>query len=199
MSLARQRVSPQEYLAIEREAEYKSEYFQGTMYAMAGANEPHNLISTNITAELRTQFKGRPCRVYASDMRVKVSATGLYTYPDVLALCGQALFEDEKRDTLLNPSLIIEILSASTESYVRGEKFAQYRNVQAITDYVLVAQDRPRVEHFTRQPKGRWLLSAFCDLQDTLSLENLNCQLPLLEIYDKIEFSTGRAGLRDLP
>lgn len=154
---------------------------------MAGANERHNLIVSNLVGELRSHFKGRPCRVFPSDMRVKVSATGLYTYPDVIALCGDPSYEDEKRDTLLNPAVIFEVLSSSTENYDRGEKFAHYRRLPSVTDYVLVSQDRFRVEHFSREPDGRWLLTEVSGASSALDLPGLGCRIPLSEIYDKVE------------
>src|SRR5947209_59661 len=169
-SLPKPRFTPQEYLAREREAKYKSEYLYGDIVAMAGASEQHNLITTNIVRELSLQFKGRPCRAYASDMRVKVSDSGLYTYPDVAAVCGEARFEDVKRDTLLNPTVIVEVLSESTEAYDRGDKFALYRGLETLTDYLLVAQDTVRVEHFVRQPEGRWLLSEKTALPETVHI-----------------------------
>ena len=187
MSLARQRLTPQEYLALERAAEHKSEYYNGQTFAMSGAREAHNLIVVNLSGELRSQFKGGPCKAFATDMRVKVDATGLYTYPDLAALCDEARFEDDTRDTLLNPSLIVEVLSKSTEAYDRGEKFAHYRRVESVTDYVLIAQDRVRVEHFARQADGRWLMTERSDLQEVLELPNLQLRLPLAEIYDKVE------------
>lgn len=182
-------VSPQEYLERERAAEYKSEYVNGEILAMAGATEQHNLITSNVNAELHTQFKRRSCKVYAQDMRVQVSETGMYTYPDVVAVCGEAQFEDAQRDTLLNPTVIVEVLSKSTEAYDRGDKFAHYRRLTSLQEVVLIAQDKARVERFVRQPDGDWLLSEANDLQETISLTSIDCTLALSEIYDKVEFS----------
>src|SRR5947209_1452139 len=120
-SPAGQRLAPAEYLAIERAAEYKSEFFAGELFAMAGASPAHVLITSNVNRELGTQLRNCPCRVYSSDLRVKVSATGLYTYPDVAVVCGEQQFDDEHRDSLLNPTLVVEVLSPSTEAYDRGE------------------------------------------------------------------------------
>ena len=126
-------VSPQEYLVIEREATYKSEYFNGEMFAMAGASRRwHNLLVTNIVGEIRQQLKGRQCNIYANDMRVRIPSTGLYTYPDVIVVCGEEQFEDDELDTLLNPTLIIEVLSKSTAGYDKGEKFAHYRQLDSL-------------------------------------------------------------------
>jgi Uma2 family endonuclease len=183
-------ITPEEYLAIERAAERKSEYFAGEMFAMAGATEPHNLIITNAVSELRFQFKGRPCYAYSNDMRVKVSATGLYTYPDVVAVCGERRFEDERRDTLLNPTVIVEVLSESAEAYDRGDKFALYRRLESLQEYVLVSQDCHRVERFVRGEDGQqWVFSEVSDLTGTLRLDSIGCSLPLSEIYDKVELA----------
>src|SRR6266404_1708800 len=145
-------LTPEQYLEIERKAEFKSEYFQGEMFAMAGAREAHNLIALNLAAALHPQLRARPCRAYISDMRVRVSATGLYTYPDILVVCGEPQFLDERRDTLLNPNLIVEVLSPSTEAYDRGRKFEHYRSVESLSEYLLVSSERIIAELFTRQP-----------------------------------------------
>ncbi len=186
MSLAEQRLTPAEYLARERAAECRSEYYNGKMYAMSGATEPHNLIVVNLAGELHNAFKGRPCKIYLADMRVKVSATGLYTYPDAVALCHEARFEDGMMDTLINPAVVFEVLSPSTEAYDRGEKFAHYRRVETVTDYVMISQDRVRVEHYARQADGRFLLTEWSDLNDSLELPALRCRLVLRDLYDKV-------------
>jgi len=183
--------TPEEYLAIERGSEGKSEYYGGEIFAMSGASERHNLIAANILAGLHAQFRGRPCKVYTSDMRVKVNPTGLYTYPDVVALCGEARFDDEQKDTLLNPTLIIEVLSKSTEAYDRGEKFAHYRKVDSLTEYLLVSQEKHQVDHYVRQSDNHWMLTDASNLEDTISLTSINCVLALNEIYDKVEMGTG--------
>jgi len=180
-------LTPEEYLANERKAERRSEYFAGEVFAMAGAGEAHNLIVANIISELRAQFKERPCRVYPSDMRVKVSATGLYTYPDVVAVCGESKFEDDLRDTLLNPSVIFEVLSESTEAYDRGKKFKNYRKLESVLDYLLVDPKSYRIEHYIRQPQNRWLLVEISGAQETVHLESIGCELALAEVYDKVE------------
>jgi Uma2 family endonuclease len=154
-SAALQRLTEAEYLEIERTAEWKSEFFNGEMFAMAGATPEHVLIAGNVAAELRLQLRGRPCRVYPVDLRVKVSDTGLYTYPDVVVVCGEPRFDELRGDTLLNPTLIVEVLSSSTEAYDRGDKFAHYRRLDSLQEYVLVAQDRCRIERFLRQKEGR--------------------------------------------
>jgi Uma2 family endonuclease len=179
-------LTQQEYLAIEREAEVKSEYFNGEMYAMSGASRKHNLITLNIAAGLLQQMRGRLCEVYSSDMRVKVSATGLYIYPDVVAVCGEPKFEDAHVDTLLNPTLLVEVLSASTASYDRGQKFGHYRWVESLTEYVLVSQDECRVEHFAKQSDRQWLQTVVQSLDAEIELASIQCTLRLREIYDRV-------------
>jgi Uma2 family endonuclease len=178
--------SSQEYLALERNAEQRHEYFDGEIFAMSGASERHNLIVGNVLASIHAQLRGQPCKVYASDMRVKVSATGLYTYPDVVALCGEAHFDDEQRDTLLNPSLVIEVLSASTEGYDRGEKFAHYRRLETLSEYLLISQDKCRIEEYVRQPDNQWLMSEVSKLEERIELPSIKCTLLLSDVYDKI-------------
>jgi Uma2 family endonuclease len=186
-SQAQQRYTPEEYLALERQAQCKSEYDAGDILAMAGASRWHNLIVANVVGELRAQLKGHPCATYPSHMRVKVSATGLYTYPDVTVVCGEARFEDNQQDTLLNPTLIVEVLSESTEAYDRGGKFAHYRKLPSLMEYVLIAQTKPHIEHYVRQPDNRWLLSEADSLSDTLHLPSIDCRLALAEVYDKVD------------
>lgn len=192
--IARPRSTPEEYLVRERKAQYRSEYVDGRAYAMAGASRAHNLVAGNVFAELRAQLRGRPCEAYVSDMRVKVSHTGLYTYPDVVAVCGEPRFEDGHVDTLLNPTLIVEVLSESTEGYDRGEKFSHYRRLESMREYVLVAQDRVRVEHFARQGE-HWMLAEISDPDGVLALPSLDCTVSVRGIYERVEFPN--AG--DLP
>ncbi|MDZ7621730.1 MAG: Uma2 family endonuclease, partial [Candidatus Competibacteraceae bacterium] len=135
--------------------------------------------------------KNRPCLAYVNDMRVKVSATGLYTYPDVAALCGEPQFEDEQMDTLLNPSVIIEILSPSTEAYDRGDKFAHYRRLPSLMEYVLIAQDKVRVEHYIRQGSS-WVLTERNSLDETLYLASIQCEIALRDIYAKVDLPVVR-------
>lgn len=138
--------TPQQYLAMERESQQKNEYVNGEIFAMDGASDRHNLIVGNVFASLHNQMKGKPCKVYSSDMRVKISSIGMYTYPDIVALCGETGFDDEQRDTLLNPTVIIEVLSKSTEGYDRGEKFAHYRKMDSLKEYALISQDKMSIE-----------------------------------------------------
>jgi Uma2 family endonuclease len=182
-------ITPEEYLALEREAEYKSEYFDGKIFAMSGASPEHNQITVNVLAEIHMQIKKRPCQVYASNMRVKVSPTGLYTYPDVVALCDKPRFDDEQKDTLLNPTVIIEVLSDSTANYDRGDKFKHYRTIDALVEYILIAQDECHVEHYVRHANNQWLLSEINDLQEIIELPAFDCRLALSDVYDKVEIS----------
>lgn len=178
----------QEYLTLERGSEIKCEYFFGEIYAMSGASENHNLIVTNIVAELRYQLKGRPCKVYSNDMRVKVNQSGLYTYPDVVALCGKALFDDKRQDNLLNPTVIVEVLSKSTEYYDRGLKFINSRKIESLQDYILVSQNRTLIEHYSRQADNKWLFYTKDSLEDSIEIPSIECTIALSEVYDKVEF-----------
>ena len=188
MSLqAQKRYTPEEYLALERQAQCKSEYYAGEVFAMAGASRWHNLIVANVIGELRSQLKGRPCTTYPSDMRVKISPTGLYTYPDVIVVCGEAQFEDTQQDTLLNPTLIVEVLSESTEAYDRGGKFAHYRKLASLMEYVLIAQTKSHIEHYVRQPDNRWLLEEAESLHGTVHFPAIDCHLSLAEVYNKVD------------
>ena len=181
------RFTPEEYLAIERQAERKSEYFNGEIFAMAGASRKHNLIVGNVFACLHRQLRKRPCEAYSNDMRIKASSTGLYTYPDVVIVCGTPQFDDEEKDTLLNPILIIEILSKTTESYDRGAKFEQYRTLESLSDYILISQDKYHVEHFVRRLDNYWLFSETKTLHDTIDIVSIECKLGLEEVYEKVE------------
>lgn len=192
--LVQPRYSPEEYLALERKAQHKSEYFHGRIYALAGASRAHNLIVFNFAAALGAQLRGRPCEGYVNDMRVKVSQTGLYTYPDVVALCGEPRVEDPQVDTLLNPSVIIEVLSDSTEGYDRGEKFAHYRRLDSLQEYVLVAQDKVRVELYVREGE-HWVLSEISDTEGVLKLPSIGCAIPVRDIYERVEFPDAEAGI----
>lgn len=183
------RLSAQEYLAAERKSPYKSEFWAGAVYAMAGASERHNVITANLVAALHGQLRGRTCRVYPSDMRVKIPATGLYTYPDVSVVCGRPQFEDSEQDTLLNPTLIVEVLSKSSENYDRGKKFQNYRTLPSLTEYILVAQETRHIEHYVRQANDQWLLTETQDQQAVLTLAAIDCTLAVSDVYDKVEFT----------
>jgi Uma2 family endonuclease len=180
-------LSPAEYLEIERRSEIKHEYINGRMYALPGASEPHITIAVNITTSLKNQMRGRDCRVYMADMRVKIDPSGRYTYPDVVAVCGERHLEDAQLDTLLNPAVIVEVLSDSTERYDRGDKFDHYRTIASLREYVLVAQSSMRVEHFVLQD-DRWVFSALTKGEERLPLAAIGCEISVADIYEGIEF-----------
>ena len=179
--------TPEMYLEIDRRADFKNEYFDGEIFAMTGASRKHNLITANVTSALNPQLRGRQCELYVSDMRVKVSASGLYTYPDVLVVCGTPIFEDKEIDTLINPTVIIEVLSKSTEGYDRGDKASHYRKLDSLFEYILISQNKAHIEHFVRQPDNQWLLSETDDLQAKIDLGSIDCQLAMADVYDKVE------------
>jgi Uma2 family endonuclease len=185
-------LTPEEYLALERQAETKSEYLAGEIIAKWGSARNHNLIVGNVLAGLHGQLKRQPCEVYASAMRLKVSSMDSYMYPDVVVVCDEPQFEDEYTDTLLNPTVIVEVLSESTEDYDRGLKFEHYRKLESLREYVLVAQEKCHVEHFAWQPDNQWLLSETDNLDDTVQLPSINCVLAVSDIYDRVETAGGR-------
>ncbi len=189
MATARHRlITPQQYLRIERNAETKSEYFAGHMFAMAGASLAHNQIAANVLRHLGNRLDDKPCEALGSDMRIKVAPTGLYTYPDVVVLCEEPRFDDDVQDTVLNPVIIFEIISKSTEAYDRGDKFGHYLRLDSLTDYVLVRQDRPRIEHYAR--KGdQWILTVIEGIEAILDLGSINVSIPLKDMYHRIDFS----------
>ena len=178
----------EEYLSLEDEALEKSEFFQGRIYAMAGGSYDHAAISINIGGELRSLLKGKKCQVSSSDTRVKVPNSSLNTYPDVTIVCGKPeLHLYKKTQTLLNPTLIVEVLSSTTETYDRGDKFENYKLIPSLTDYLLVAQNKAKVEHFVRQADGTWNCTVSQGLGATVKIDSLECELPLSEIYLKVD------------
>lgn len=181
-------MTPGEYLELERKSEIRSEYIAGRMFAMSGASRRHSLIVGNLHGEIWSRLRGKGCEVHMNDLRVKVSPTGMYTYPDIVALCGEARLEDEHLDTLLNPVVIVEVLSESTEAYDRGEKFAHYRRLDTLREYVLVAQDKIRIEHFRREGE-EWILSEVSGPDATLHLGSIDCHVAVAAIYEKVEFN----------
>lgn len=186
---ARHWISVAEYLQMEEIAEYKSEYCNGEVFAMAGGTARHSAIAANLARELGTLLEAKPCQVFNSDLRVKVPNAGFYTYPDVSVVCSEPLFEDAAQTTLLNPLLIVEVLSESTEAYDRGAKFEYYSQLLSLQEYVLVASDRRRIERFTRQKDGcGWLLVECRDPEGSLELPSIGCVLSLPRVYLKVEF-----------
>lgn len=182
-------IDPAEYLRRERVAEFRSEYFAGEVFAMAGGSFRQSLIKANVVRELGNSLKGRPCMACDSDLRVKVSATGLYTYPDASVICEPIEFDDDQRDTVLNPVLLVEVLSSSTEAYDRGKKFEHYRRISSFRDYLLISQDAPHVEHFHRNDDETWTLTDVNGIDAILELTSLGVRLHLREIYDKVNFA----------
>ena len=175
----------EDYLTLERSASYKSEFHDGQIYAMTGASRKHNLITVNIAGELHSQLKKRSCEAYINDMRVKAAEAPSYHYHDITVVCGKPQFEDGQMDTLLNPTLLIEVLSPSTEAYDRGGKFARYRKIPTLREYLLVTQDQPSIERYQRQGDV-WILSEAVGLEASVALENIDCVLSLREVYDKV-------------
>ena len=178
-------LSPEEYLALERQAEFKSEYMDGVVYAFAGGSERHNLVVANIIITLGGQLKGRPCRVYPSDLRVRVPSSKRFFYPDVAVVCGDAEFADEKQDVVLNPTLIVEVSSDTTAAFDRGKKFLSYQQIGSLQEYLLVSQDEILVEGYARQGNDTWLYTKVTGLQGSLTLRSIECELSLGDVYDK--------------
>ncbi len=187
-ALPKNKLTAAEYLTIERKAQFKSEFFNGEMFAMAGASRKHNFIKGNLDGELYARLKGGPCRTVSSDQRVKVDRTGLFTYPDIVILCGPGEYDPADEDTLLNPVAIIEVLSPSTEKYDRGAKFRNYQQIPSLTEYVLVAQDEAVCERFVRLPDGSWALVSFVGLVATLALTAVPVQIALANVYAGVTF-----------
>ncbi len=186
-TVAKRLLTAEEYLAKERIAEFKSEFYRGETFVMSGASWEHTLIKDNFAGEARAALKGTSCQVLTSDLRVKVSPTGLYTYPDIVIVCDKPDFLDAKFDTLLNPRVIVEVLSESTEGYDRGTKFSHYRTLPSLQEYVLVSQDRPLVERYLRQENG-WAFSDVAGLSETFEFAAVAVRVPLAEIYARVEF-----------
>ena len=189
MSTAPKRyISAEEYLEIERKAEFKSEYYDGDIFAMAGAKNPHPRIVSNIVRELGNLLIDSPCYVASNDVRVHVAENRFYTYPDAVVLCSEEVWNDKEEDTTSNPTAIFEVLSESTKDYDRGMKFELYRGLSSLQEYVLVSQDKCHVEHFSKQANGTWLLTERNNIDDKLFLRSLNVEFPLHHIYFRIRF-----------
>ncbi|MDE0018575.1 MAG: Uma2 family endonuclease [Candidatus Poribacteria bacterium] len=183
-------LTPEEYLAFERKAATKHEYLNGQIVAMSGASFAHNFITVNIATHLNIQLMNGECRVATSDLRVKVTEIDSYFYPDVVVVCGEPVPEDNVFDTLLNPTVIVEVLSPSTETYDRGEKFEHYQQIDSLKDYILISQDKIHVEHYCRQG-SRWLQTEFQELSDVLSLRSIDCELRLQDVYRRVKVASG--------
>lgn len=183
-------LTPEEYLAFERKATTKHEYLNGQIVAMSGASFTHNFLTMNVANQLYNQLMEGECQVAASDMRVKVTEIDSYFYPDVVVVCGEPVPEDNVFDTLLNPTVIVEVLSPSTETYDRGEKFEHYQQIDSLKDYILISQDKVHVEHYCRQG-ARWLQTDFQELSDDLLLRSIDCELRLRDVYRRVEVASG--------
>lgn len=177
-----------QYLALEEGAEYRSQFYFGEIFAMAGASRRHNIVATNVTSSIHSQLKGRRCEVYQNDMRVKVHPD-FYTYPDIVVVCGEPEIERKYGENLLNPTVLVEVLSPSTEKFDRGDKFRFYRIMQSLREYVIVSQDRVNVEHYFRQEDNSWLFTAINDVDAVLELPSVSCILKLGDIYEKVDLS----------
>jgi Uma2 family endonuclease len=184
-----QAMTVEEYLAFEETSSIKHEYFAGHIIALAGGNEAHSIISSNINALLHTQLRQRPCTVYTSDMKVRAEQPRKYMYPDISIVCGQPRYEDSKRRVLLNPTVVIEVLSASTERFDRGVKFQWYRSMASIQEYILVSQDTKYIDQYHRQSDNLWSLSSVSGETDALHLSSINCTLTIEDIYEKVNFN----------
>ncbi len=181
-------ISHAEYLERERSAPTKSQYYRGEIFLMSGGTSAHSRIAANVMTALNVALADRPCLVYSSDMRI-ACPTGLTTYPDASALCGDEEFLDDRRDTLMNPQVIVEVLSPTTESFDRGKKFERYRTIPSLREYILVAQDAPTIERFFRDhATGQWTLSEHHGLEDVVHIDALDCQLPLKDVFRKVDF-----------
>ena len=181
----------EKYLAFERASEEKHEFLDGEVYALAGASWNHNLIVASTIASLHGQLPKPSCKICPSDIRVKVSPTA-YTYPDITIVCGTPLFEDGPPDTLVNPTVIVEVLSPSTEGHDRGKKFQEYRTLESLQEYLLISQDSHWIERYVRRDNGQWVLSDATGVDGTLDLTSIQCTLRLADVYEQISFETGQ-------
>ncbi len=188
-AIPKTKLTPAEYLEFERKSEIKHEYFNGEIFAMAGARRNHNKVVANLSGLTWQHLKGKDCEFYPTDMRVFVPETGLYTYPDLVIVCGEPNFQDDVFDTLLNPTLLIEVLSDSTEGYDRGKKFQHYRSIESLQEYILVSQYEARIEKYVKRGDGFWLLSEAVGSDSEIEFASIECKIALSEVYDKIDFS----------
>jgi Uma2 family endonuclease len=193
MALPENFMTPEDYLKFERASETKHEYLAGEIFAMSGVSRSHDRIVNSISSYLYAQLLEGPCESFSSDMRVKVHSSVYYTYPDLSVVCGEQEFEDSAVDTLLNPTIVIEVLSPSTERYDRGKKFNHYKTVSSLQEYILIAQDSPQVERFVRRPDGEWTFTVLVGLEAVLELPLIQCRLPLEKIYERVNFDIPEA------
>ena len=182
------RLTPDEYLSVERKSEIKHEYADGRMYAMSGGSLAHSHIEGSIVAVLKRLLAGGNCRVSTSNLRIQISPSGPFVYPDAAVYCGDAELSDDYRDSLLNPRVVFEVLSKSTEAYDRGQKFAQYRRIESLKDYLLVSQTESRIEVFSRTETGKWELAEFIGNDATCAIPSIGCEIALAEVYRDVTF-----------
>lgn len=188
-ALEKQTWTVEQYLEMERASEEKHEFLDGEIYLMSGASRNHNLVVGSTYVSLYTQLRRQPCEVYPSDMRVRAIELDTFTYPDISVVRGESNIVQIEQDTLLNPTVIIEVLSPSTESYDRGKKFQHYRTLESLQEYVLIAQDSPRIERYTRQDGDQWLLTDAAGLDASIELVSIGCTLALADVYEKVNFA----------
>ncbi len=189
MALPQEKVyyTPEQYLAMERASDIRHEYINGYVFAMAGESPNHGRIKSDANRIIGNQLVGKICETFTSDTKVRTPGINIFGYPDVLVVCGELIFHDQFQDVILNPKVIIEVLSPSTEAYDRGEKFFSYRQLESLTDYLLIAQDKVHIEHYVRHGKF-WLLAEESDLANSMVIESIDCSLPLNEIYARVQF-----------
>lgn len=185
---AKKHYTPEEYLALEETAEERSEYYRGEIFAMGGGTANHNRIAGNTYSSLNSALKDKKCEAFISDMRVWIKTHELFTYPDIFVVCGKPEFYEGRKDTVLNPLVIFEVLSNSTKNYDRGEKFLFYRSIPTLKEYILIDQYQIHIEHFSKQESRKWVLADYNDLNGALSLPEIGFQISVKEIYDKVEF-----------
>src|SRR5215213_8857475 len=179
----------EQYLDLERHSEIRHEFLDGTVYAMSGASRAHSAICFNLAVIIGSQLRGTPCQGFSPDMKVRAGDASLFAYPDLAVVCGEPILHDDHGDVLLNPVVVFEVLSRSTQAYDRGEKFERYKSIETLRDYVLVSQDRALLEHFSRQPDGTWSRSELTGTDAALTLESINCRVALADVYDRIDFA----------
>ncbi len=181
-------ISHEKYLALERESEGRHEYSDGKICAMAGESPEHSAICFNLSGLIHARLRGKSCRGFSPNMKICVSLTGKYYYPDLSVVCGEPIYYDNHRDVLVNPKVVIEVLSPSTEKKDRGEKFQNYQQIESLTDYLLVSQDKPFIEHYARREHNQWLYSRSSDLASSVHIDSIDCRLNLAEVYDRVIF-----------
>ncbi len=195
-ALQKLHITPERYLEQERKAQCKSEYYQGEIFAMAGTTRKHSVVNARVIMILGNALRGKPCTVNTNDLRIHIPENSLFTYPDVSVVCGKPEMLDNEFDTLLNPLLIVEVLSDSTENYDRNGKFRLYRSIASLREYVLVSQDEPRIETFFKNEQSQWLYTEAVGLDASITLHSLNAEISLAEVYATIEFDADRTGVR---